>query len=125
MPKSPNASFVPPLAAPVRLGWCCLRCLTLRGINMVSALLSALGRRSSGDGSLGDGRRSLGAVRTRRALRTGATRTAGGAVATATATAARSAGTRRGLGLALGTGAGDLALVDPDLHADAAEGRAR
>ena len=27
------------------------------------------------------------------------------------------------LGLALGTGAGDLALVDPDLHADAAEGR--
>ena len=27
---------VPPLAAPVRLGWCCLRCLTLRGINMIS-----------------------------------------------------------------------------------------
>src|SRR3954468_17426373 len=37
MPKSPNASVVPPLAAPVRLGWCCLRCLTLRGINMAQA----------------------------------------------------------------------------------------
>src|SRR3954447_12152211 len=37
MPKSPKASSVPPLAAPVRLGWCCLRCLTLRGINMAQA----------------------------------------------------------------------------------------
>src|SRR5690349_23265081 len=35
-PNSPNASSVPPLAMPSRLGWCCLRCLTLRGISIVA-----------------------------------------------------------------------------------------
>src|SRR5438876_12266405 len=35
MPYSPNVTRVPPLAAPERSGWCCLRCLTLRGISMV------------------------------------------------------------------------------------------
>src|SRR5262249_37757842 len=33
MPYSPKVTRVPPLAAPVRPGWCCLRCLTLRGIS--------------------------------------------------------------------------------------------
>src|SRR3546814_14804607 len=36
-PNSPKLRLVPPLAAPVRLGWCCLRCLTRRGINMAQA----------------------------------------------------------------------------------------
>src|SRR5262249_5858377 len=36
MPKSPNASFVPPFAVPCRRPRCCLRCLTFRGINMES-----------------------------------------------------------------------------------------
>src|SRR5262249_37015894 len=39
-----------------------------------------------------------------------------------TAAATGDAGASRGLRLALGAGAGDLALVDPDLHADPAEG---
>src|SRR2546430_8032262 len=33
MPNSPKLTLVPPLAAPARFGWCCLRCLTLRGTN--------------------------------------------------------------------------------------------
>src|SRR6476661_239591 len=113
MPKSPNASDVPPLAAPLRLGWCCLRCLTRRGINMRSGLLS--GARSG----LG---RSLGRLGAGRAVATGAA--AGAVGATRGGTTAATGGTGAGglLGLALGTGAGDLALVDPDLHADPAEG---
>src|SRR6187402_3362502 len=35
MPNSPKLTFVPPVAWPLRPGWCCLRCLTLRGINIV------------------------------------------------------------------------------------------
>src|SRR5665648_638872 len=35
IPNSPNAMAVPPVAAPVRPGWCCLRCLTLRGMSMI------------------------------------------------------------------------------------------
>src|SRR4051794_14040646 len=129
MPKSPKASFVPPFAAPVRFGWCCLRCLTLRGINMRSALPG----RSSGrlDDSLGDGSRGrggLGTVGARRAVaRT--TRATGRTVASASATAGVPVATRRtgpssGLGLALCARGRDLTLVDPDLHADPAEGRA-
>ena len=34
MPYSPKATCVPPVAMPLRLGWCCLRCLTLRGMSM-------------------------------------------------------------------------------------------
>ena len=30
-----RSTLPPPVAAPLRLGWCCLRCLTLRGISMV------------------------------------------------------------------------------------------
>src|SRR5437764_15315203 len=41
MPYSPNTTLVPPLAAPERLGWCCLRCLTLRGISMTQPSLGA------------------------------------------------------------------------------------
>src|SRR6478672_2990625 len=114
MPKSPNASDVPPLAAPVRLGWCCLRCLTRRGINMRSGLLS--GARSG----LG---RSLGRLGARGAVAARATARAVGATGGGTATATGGTGAGGLLGLALGTGAGDLALVDPDLDADATEGR--
>jgi len=32
--KSPNATCDPPFVAPLRDGWCCLRCLTRRGINI-------------------------------------------------------------------------------------------
>src|SRR3954453_10476970 len=53
MPKSPKATWVPPLAAPERLGWCCLRCLTRRGISMRSGL-RVLGRGGLG-GSGGPG----------------------------------------------------------------------
>src|SRR5665811_1973236 len=35
MPYSPNETLVPPVAWPVRPGWCCLRCLTLRGISII------------------------------------------------------------------------------------------
>ena len=34
-PHSPKLTSVPPFAAPERPGWCCLRCLTRRGINMI------------------------------------------------------------------------------------------
>src|SRR3712207_1334657 len=43
MAYSPKLISVPPLARPERLGWCCLRCLTRRGISTVSDPL--LGRR--------------------------------------------------------------------------------
>src|SRR3954468_16039088 len=115
MPKSPKASLVPPLAAPVRFGWCCLRCLTLRGINIRSALPIGCGdghgRRLSGCGCLG--RRSGAPVGARRPLGgpTGATRRT--VAARGTAVAARSTGAGSSLRLALGTRAGDLTLVDP------------
>src|SRR5690606_7205225 len=47
----------------------------------------------------------------------------GGAVST-TASTAGGTGASGGLGLTLGAGPCDLTLVDPDLHADTAEGRA-
>src|SRR6478736_6035067 len=118
MPKSPNASVVPPLAAPRRLGWCCLRCLTRRGINMRSGLLSGA-RCSLG----GRGRRGLSsALGAGSAVAARATARTLAATGVGTTTAAGGTGAGGLLGLTLGTGAGDLALVDPDLHADAAEG---
>src|SRR3954469_8951226 len=147
MPKSPKASFVPPLAAPVRFGWCCLRCLTRRGISMsVSPPVRARrerrarpappsgggeprGRRRGGGlgGRVRLGGGSVGAaVGARRAVAARATARALAATLVATrgtTTATGDAGAGGSLGLALGTGAGDLALVDPDLHADPAEGR--
>src|SRR5919107_3056787 len=84
MAYSPKLISVPPLARPERFGWCCLRCLTRRGISTVSdPLLSrrggvlrgrVLGRggglraRPLGDGLLGRdlargrGHRALGGV---------------------------------------------------------------
>src|SRR5919107_3259218 len=69
MAYSPKLIWVPPLARPERLGWCCLRCLTRRGISTVSDPL--LGRRggvlrgrvlgrSGGLGAGGVGDRLLG-----------------------------------------------------------------
>src|SRR3954452_9562469 len=62
MPYSPKVTRVPPLAAPDRVGWCCLRCLTRRGINIGSALLCGRGSgaRGRGSGVRGVGARWLG-----------------------------------------------------------------
>src|SRR5437868_4072105 len=49
-PYSPNVTRVPPLAAPDRLGWCCLRCLTRLGMSIGSGLRSGLARRRGGGG---------------------------------------------------------------------------
>src|SRR5918995_7033382 len=56
MPYSPKLTLVPPLAMPVRSGWCCLRCLTLRGSNTSSALRTLDVRLGGGAGvhDLGD-----------------------------------------------------------------------
>src|ERR1051325_830016 len=56
MPYSPNATLVPPLAMPLRLGWWCLRCLTLRGMSMSARRALVL----DGVRGLGDGGRRLG-----------------------------------------------------------------
>src|SRR5579871_4135236 len=44
IPKSPKATEVPPLAAPVRRPRCVLRCLTFLGINMSVRLPAEVGR---------------------------------------------------------------------------------
>src|SRR5690349_9614248 len=127
MPYSPNARLLPPLEAPSRPGWCCLRCLTRRGISMGSRLLG-LGRGRS----LGGGRsRRLGlslatllaaAGVAARAAATAAvtarTATAVAAAVPATAAAVAVAGRTPGAGLgrvqrALRRQRGDIALVDP------------
>src|SRR5438270_3482453 len=155
MAYSPKLIAVPPLAAPDRLGWCCLRCLTRRGINMASGPLLVLGAGLRGGlghldtlttGGLGDrlGQRRLGRGpgrrglddRLRRRLVDGALggRSAGLGAAGGGARGARAPLRALGPltpllpggegleGLPLGTRATDVALVDPDLHADAAEG---
>src|SRR5450759_4623623 len=112
MPNSPKASLVAPLASPLRFGWCCLRCLTRRGINM-SGSCGFRGRGLSGDGILSPATATT-------------LRTAGAALATRTTRRTRTTGgglTRGLLGGALGTRAGDVALVDPHLHTDPAERR--
>src|SRR3954471_6978466 len=53
MPYSLKVTLVPPLAAPERSGRCCLRCLTLRGMSMSSALLARARRGGRGGGRLG------------------------------------------------------------------------
>src|SRR5919112_161525 len=65
MAYSPKLISVPPLALPVRLGGCCLRCLTRRGMSMASGPLfrsrcRGVGRRGLGGGGL-RGRGGLGA----------------------------------------------------------------
>src|ERR1700753_3386223 len=108
MPNSPNDTRVPPVAMPVRCGRCCLRCLTLRGISMSSALLA--GGRS----------RSFGGGGTSTALRIAAT------AAAAAARALRAVLGRGPEGSSLcfpACPAGRrLTLIDPHLHADPAEG---
>src|SRR4051812_20016651 len=134
MPYSPNVTRVPPLAGPERFGWCCLRCLTRRGISIGSALLGRAGLgglgclrgsgRLGGDGGLD----RLGGSSSRRLDRRGRSR--------GTAIARRVAGARRvgpwpfsalvtsaqrGLGGLLLAGHELVALVDPDLDADPPE----
>src|SRR3569833_573827 len=128
-PNSPKTTLVPPLAMPRRFGWCCLRCLTLRGISIGnSAPLTRAGRRSRLSRLLLGGRARRGLLLP--AATVAATSTAA-ATATAATTALRALATAaatggallRGLRLALGAARRRLTLVDPDLHADAAEGR--
>src|SRR3978361_2138125 len=59
MPYSPNETLVPPVAWPVRPGWCCLRCLTLRGISITKPQLLLGLRRAQHPHAVhdGDGRR--------------------------------------------------------------------
>src|SRR5215212_6658065 len=175
MANSPKLISVPPLALPDRLGWCCLRCLTRRGMSMASGPLfrsrcRGVGRRGLGGGGLrsrglgrgglrgrglrgrgglgadglGDGllgcdlagrlhRGALGDGRLDRGLSGG---TAGlgpaGGGAGRTRATLRTLGALAALlpggegleGLPLGTRAADVTLVDPHLHADAAEGGA-
>src|SRR6201991_1008053 len=133
MPYSPKASVVPPLAMPRRFGWFCLRCFTLRGISMVSTLLARRGRggvggRRLGRGHLGrSGLRGGSVVAVAAATRPAALGTTTAAVTAATAAATAlllSTGLRGLLSGALGAGAAHVTLVDPHLHADAAEGGA-
>src|SRR5450756_1879264 len=91
MPKSPNAIVVPPVAAPERGGWCCLRCLSLRGSRSVSVAWTIVAARTTC--------RTLDARTTQ---------------------AARAGGRLLASELLLG----HVALVDPDLHTDPAEGGA-
>src|SRR5215475_9642213 len=140
MPYSPKLTRVAPLAAPERSGWCCLRCLTLRGTSMASALPSlgagtggrcvgSLGDRRLGGGATGIGARAGAAGRAgpARASRPVAALTALTAVAALTTVAALPALllAQRGFGdLPLAWPAQHVALVDPDLDADPAERRA-
>src|SRR3954449_8294443 len=128
MPYSPNVTRVPPLAGPERFGWCCLRCLTRRGISIGSALLGRAGLgglgclrgsgRLGGDGGLD----RLGGSSSRRLDRRGRSR--GTAIARRVAGARRVgpwpfsalvASAQRGLGGLLLAGHELVALVDPDL----------
>src|SRR5919202_515599 len=87
MPHSPKVTAVPPLAAPERSGWCCLRCLTRRGMSIGQPSDPLLVSRSTAVGAGGGRPRRGGLLAGQLALR-------------------------------------DVALVDQDLHADPAEGRA-
>src|SRR6266513_1021900 len=97
IPYSPKFTWVPPVALPVRCGRCCFLCLTLRGMSMSSALLA----RARASGLRGPALRL-----TRRTLRPLLGR-----------------GPQCGrLCLTPGPAGRCLALIDPDLHADPAEG---
>src|SRR5690349_8361306 len=101
IPYSPKFTWVPPVALPVRCGRCCFLCLTLRGMSMSSALLARAG--ASGLGGPAPPLRL-----TRRTLRP-----------------LLGCGPQCGrLCLTPGPAGRRLALVDPDLHADPAEGGA-
>src|SRR5512133_2064916 len=128
MPYSPKATLVPPFAGPWRSGWCGLRKPFggLRGMSMVSALLLRLSR-------CGRDRRTLASVPTGSASRgrpagIRATSCRSGRTRPATTRSVRPvspvpATPRRGsLDRGFPTWHG-VTLVDPDLHADPAEGR--
>src|SRR5690625_1216690 len=146
MPKSPKVICVPPLARPVRLGWCCLRCLVRRGMSMAQASVSgaAAGAASVVVGALDASAAPVagcsvlacsagGWGRRTRPPRSSPPRpprppppAAGGAAAPGSAVASarpRTATAGSGLGgVALRLGL--VALVDPALHSDPTEGGA-
>src|SRR6478735_1594492 len=79
MANSPKLIAVPPLALPPRSGWCCLRCLTRRGMSMAQlsvfsvasgAATSAAGLCAAGGGARRTGTtlRALAALTTLLAL---------------------------------------------------------
>src|SRR5689334_21503705 len=113
-PKSPNSTRLPRVASPLRRPRCCLRYLVRAGIKAMSGLLHArggLGRGRSARGRAGGRGFALGAA-------------LGAAIAARTARSARSAARRaadRGLEVDH-LAALDVALVDPDLHAQRAVG---
>src|SRR5215212_2793965 len=104
MPYSPKASLVPPLAAPVRLGWCCLRNLILRGTNTAQPSCPDV---SAGAGALAA--TSAGAISGALSAGTAWTGTPTGRVPSGL------------LGRTLGTRTGHIPLVDPHLDPDPAE----
>src|SRR5260370_13139749 len=140
MPYSPNATRVPPEAAPVRCGRCCLRCATLRGISICSLLPggSLRLRRAPGSrcrcrasGPLGTLRRGTPVAAVGPPLGTAAfppvaaTAALGRSRPVPVPVPALPGGAQRGLRrLAASPRPGGVATVDPHLHADPAEGRA-
>src|SRR6476661_801448 len=130
MPYSPKLTDVPPLAMPRCLGWCCLRCLTLRGINMTQLSVFSVGASALAP--------AAASVPVAASATAGAS--SGGAGASSAPDAARPASVlvavvpdaplRRGRvpdgrsrrGRSAPAGTVDVALVDPHLHADTAEG---
>src|SRR5580698_9998266 len=134
MPNSPNVTLVPPVAAPVRCGRCCLRCLTLRGISMlVLRLRWRFGGCCRCGGCRGRPSRRRAAALATTAAAARATTTLAAAATVTVATTPRATlvalvrGAQSGLGrlcLASRAAGRRLTLVDPHLHADPAEGGA-
>src|ERR1700678_2200312 len=133
MPNSPKLTLVPPVAAPVRCGRCCLRCLTLRGISILvfhrrwrfGGCRWRGANRSFGTACAASlaplaGGGAAAAVRPSATVRPVAS--AAGAAVVALVRGAQ--GSLGRLCLASGTAGRRLALVDPHLHANPAEGRA-
>src|SRR3954453_8284 len=52
---SPKLIAVPPLALPPRSGWCCLRCLTRRGMSMTQLSVFSVAVASAAPGAPGGG----------------------------------------------------------------------
>src|SRR6266704_3270081 len=109
MPYSPNATRVPPLAAPCRSGRCCLRCLTLRGMSMTQPSSPVLAAGAAAAAAVVWSRLSGPRSSPR-----------SGPLDPLPVQSGPGPPGRRG-GLALGAGLRGLAAVDPHLHADPAE----
>src|SRR5215470_12806794 len=120
MPYSPNATLVPPVAAPCRSGRCCLRCATLRGMSMPqpssltpAAASTGAAARAAGSSAPDPSPRSRRPVAPVSSIRP-------------VSAVAPLASAQRGLGrLALRPGGRGFAPVDPDLDPDPAERRTR